>query len=107
MKYGLSEQQLQIITTILAAYEEIETAVLFGSRALDTHKEASDVDIALQGKAVTTSLAATLKFHLEEETYLPFFFDVLAWNSITSADLKRQIRTRGKVIYKKESESPK
>jgi predicted nucleotidyltransferase len=45
MKYGLSDKQLQEIKEILASYVSVEKAVLFGSRAIDTYKEASDVDI--------------------------------------------------------------
>jgi predicted nucleotidyltransferase len=45
--------------------------VLFGSRAIDTYKEASDVDIAIKGEQADWSLAITIKEHLEEETYLP------------------------------------
>jgi predicted nucleotidyltransferase len=73
MKYGLSDKQLQEIKEILASYESVEQAVLFGSRAIDTYKEASDVDIAIKGKKADWSLAMTIKDHLEEETYLPFF----------------------------------
>jgi predicted nucleotidyltransferase len=48
MKYGLSEKQLMEITSKLAEIPEIEEAVLFGSRAIGTYKEASDIDIALK-----------------------------------------------------------
>ncbi|MEH0007594.1 MAG: nucleotidyltransferase domain-containing protein [Flavobacteriales bacterium] len=44
MKYGLSEKQLREITDILSTYDEVTEATLFGSRAMDTYKEASDVD---------------------------------------------------------------
>ena len=37
----------------------------------------SDIDLALKGEKVTLSLVAKLKYHFEEETYLPFFVDVL------------------------------
>jgi predicted nucleotidyltransferase len=50
MKYGLSDKQLQEIKEILASYESVDKAVLFGSRAIDTYKEASDVDIAIKGE---------------------------------------------------------
>lgn len=50
MKYGLSEKQLEEVTAILHTYPDIEEAILFGSRAIDTFKEASGVDIALKGK---------------------------------------------------------
>jgi predicted nucleotidyltransferase len=79
MKYGLSEEQLKQIQDIISSFDEIEEAILFGSRAIDTYKEASDVDIAIKGKKVTASLAAKLKYRFEEDTYLPFFFDFVAY----------------------------
>jgi len=104
MKYGLSEKQLKEITDILVSYEAVEKAILFGSRAIDTYKEASDVDIAIKGENADWSLALTIKDHLEEETYLPFFFDVVAYGSIESEALKRHIDGKGKVLFCRESE---
>lgn len=102
MKYGLSDAQFEEIVQILASYPQIEAAVLFGSRALGTFKEASDVDIALKGERVNAALAATLKDHLEEETYLPFFFDFIAYPTITNAALKEHIDRKGVSIFQKE-----
>jgi predicted nucleotidyltransferase len=50
MKYGLSDKQLQEIKEILASYESVEKAVLFGSRAIDTHhiKEKGQVSLLFQ-----------------------------------------------------------
>jgi predicted nucleotidyltransferase len=101
MKYGLSEKQLNEIVTFISPYSEIEEAVLFGSRAIDTYKEASDVDIALKGDRVTASLAAKLKFEIEEDTYLPFFFDFVAYPIITNEALKEHIDTKGITLYRK------
>jgi len=101
MKYGLSDQQLKEIKAVLASYEAVEEAMLFGSRAIDTYKEASDVDIAIKGEKADWSLVATLKDHLEEETYLPFFFDVVAYDKIESEELKRHVDEKGVVLYKR------
>ncbi len=101
MKYGLSEEQLAEICNIIGSYPQIEAAVIYGSRADGAYKEASDVDIAIKGEKTNESLAAKLKFHLEEETYLPFFFDVIAYNAITSIELKNQIKVKGKTIYRR------
>jgi predicted nucleotidyltransferase len=101
MKYGLSQKQIEEIQSILSKYEEIEKAVVFGSRAIDTFKEASDVDIAIKGVNVTFKTVAKLKYELEEETYIPFFFDVVAYNSIKSNELIEHIDTKGKILYQK------
>jgi predicted nucleotidyltransferase len=101
MKYGLSEKQLAEVIAIIAAHPEIEEAILFGSRAIDTFKEASDVDIALKGEKVTAALAAKLQFELEEDTYLPFFFDFIAYPKIANEQLKKHIDKKGVVIYRK------
>ena len=101
MKYGLSEEQLAEICSIIGSYPQIEEAVIYGSRADGAYKEASDVDIAIKGKTADESLASKLKFFLEEETYLPFFFDVIAYDTIPSVELKKQIKTKGKTIYRK------
>ena len=104
MKYGLSEKQLDQIIKIISSYKEVEKAILFGSRAIDTYKEASDVDIAIMGENCDLLLAAIIKDHLEEETYLPFFFDIIAYNSIKSPELKEHIQTKGKTLFKRNCE---
>ena len=48
MKYGISDVQLKEIIDFIQGYPEVEEAVLFGSRARDTYKEASDVDIVTE-----------------------------------------------------------
>jgi len=99
MKYGLTEEQLGQITGILAQYRTIVEAVIFGSRAMGTYKDGSDVDIALKGE-VTASMAADVKYVLEEETYMPFFFDVAAYGSIDNNKLKQHIDTHGVTLYR-------
>jgi type I restriction enzyme S subunit len=95
MKYGLSEEQLAEIIAFIKRYPEVKEAILFGSRAIDTYKEASDIDIAIKGEKVNAGLAATIKFDLEEDTFLPFFFDVIAYPTITNEALIKHIDTKG------------
>ncbi len=101
MKYGLSESQLNEVTTILSRYEEIESALLFGSRAINTFKEASDVDMAIKGKKANHKLISDLKFYFEEETDLPFFFDFVSYPKIDNQNLKEHIDKYGIIIYRK------
>ncbi|MDR3264965.1 MAG: nucleotidyltransferase domain-containing protein [Synergistaceae bacterium] len=102
MKYGLSDKQLEEIISFISEYGEVEQAVLFGSRAIGSYREASDVDIAIFGEKVTAGLAARMKFDMEEDTYLPFLFDFVAYSKITNEALKEHIDTKGVKLYMKD-----
>ena len=79
----------------------MEELVLFGSRAIGSFKEASDIDIAVKGTKVNHKTADDLEFDLEEESDLPFFFDFISYSHINNEDLKRHIDKYGVVIYRK------
>ena len=98
MNNGLSNKQIEQIKDILQQYKEIDKAILFGSRAMGNYKKSSDVDIAIMGEKADFSLAAKIKSHFEEDTYLPYFFDILSYNTIQSEELKEHIRIYGKTI---------
>ena len=102
MKYGLREEQLKEVIDFIKQYPEVDEAILFGSRAMGAFKDSSDVDIVLKGKDVTASLASKMKFHIEEDSCLPFFFDFIAYPSINNAALKKEIDTKGIVLWKKD-----
>lgn len=99
--YGLTESELGEIVFIFSKYPEIESVVLFGSRAMGNFKEASDVDIAVLGKNVNFSVTTDLKSDLEDETDIPYFFDVIGYNTISNLKLKKHIDELGKIIYEK------
>ncbi|RJP31420.1 MAG: nucleotidyltransferase domain-containing protein [Candidatus Omnitrophota bacterium] len=102
MKTGLTPNQLETIRSFLALDASIEEAILFGSRATGTFKKASDIDLAIKGKSFDLFKASSLKSQLEEETHIPFFFDIIAYSSIQSNELKQHIQENGMVIYRKE-----
>ncbi len=99
--FGLTSNDLQIILDTLKSYPQIESAVIFGSRALNTYRKGSDIDIALKGERIE-SIAPEISGRLNEESPLPYFFDIIDYNSITNADLCDHINRVGKQIYKKE-----
>ncbi len=101
MKYGLSPKQLTEIVKIVTQYKEVDKAILFGSRAMGNYKKASDVDITIKGAKADFSLAAKIKSDLEENTYSPYFFDIIAYKTITSKELKEHIHTYGKTLFSK------
>ena len=81
-------------------HEEIEEAIIFGSRAMGNYKKGSDVDIAIKGKQVERNIIRKLNDDLNEEYPLPYFFDILNYKEISNQELKEHIDSVGKLIYR-------
>ncbi len=107
MNSGLTESDIKIIVTVLKQHPEIESALFFGSRALGTFQKGSDIDIALKGNNLTNKVCSDIHFVLEEETILPYFFDIINYNSIVNPNLKEHIDKYGEVFYQRELNSSK
>ncbi|VEN74651.1 DNA polymerase III subunit beta [Candidatus Desulfarcum epimagneticum] len=96
---GLTKLDMETIIRVFEKYPEIETAVLYGSRAMGAYQKGSDIDIALKGKKLTSGICSHVHFELEEETLLPYFFDITDYQNIKNEKLKDHIDRVGKVIY--------
>jgi uncharacterized protein len=96
---GLSPKELEILKNVFKKFDDIKEVILFGSRALGTHKTASDIDLAIKGKVDINTLSK-LKYTLEEDTNLPYFFDVVIYDNLDNLELKKHIDEFGKVIFK-------
>ena len=100
MKFGLKEKEIQEIKEVVSKFREIETVIIFGSRAMNTNKKGADIDLALKGN-ISLDVLAKVKMILEEDTKLPYFFDVIDYSSINNPDLKKHIDEKGEVFYEK------
>ncbi len=99
--YGLAGHDIKTIIQVLASYPEVESAIIYGSRALGTFKKGSDIDLALKGDALTPDICSLIHFELEEETLLPYFFDITHYKTINNKALVEHIDRVGKVLYHK------
>lgn len=95
---GLSPKELEILKDVFKKFDDIKEVILFGSRALGTHKTASDIDLAIKGNVDINTLSK-LKYTLEEDTNLPYFFDVVIYDNLENMELKKHIDEFGKIIY--------
>jgi predicted nucleotidyltransferase len=95
---GLSEKSRIEVNHILSNFPEIESAIVFGSRALGSFRNGSDLDLAVIGNEISFTTILRLKTAFSE-SYLPIFVDVVDYKSIKNNDLKHHIDTFGKVIY--------
>ncbi len=88
--HGLTPQHLQTIAGILRPYADRITCVgLFGSRALGTWREASDIDIVLYGPVSEADLERL--YTLFMESHLPVKVDVVAYDLVEYPPLKQHI----------------
>lgn len=97
---GLDKDTEEKIIAVLASFEAIDKAVLYGSRAKGTYKTGSDIDLALFG----TTLSRTTVFSLHDaldELYLPYTFDLSIFATIDNAELREHIGRVGKVFYER------
>jgi predicted nucleotidyltransferase len=97
--FGLPENDMETIISILRQHQEVEEASIFGSRAKGNYKNGSDVDIALKGKKLNFKTISHISYLLNEETHIPYKFDVLNYHTISNNDLIEHIDRVGIIFY--------
>ncbi len=103
MKFGLSDQDLNYIISVLKERVEIKKAIIFGSRAKGNYKNSSDVDIAIVGQDVNFDTVSSVHYKLEEESPLPYMFDIIDYNNLNHVELKEHIKRVGIVFYESQN----
>jgi len=96
---GLRQPDLDIVLSVLSEFPNIKEAVIFGSRAKGNFRNGSDVDIALKGENINLEIVTTISYKLNEETILPYKFDVLDYQSINNNKLTEHINRKGISFY--------
>ena len=102
MDFGLRPQDLAEIIEMIRQFSDIEETVIFGSRAKGNYKKGSDIDIAIKGKKISREDVALLADLLNEESALPYYFDIVHYDGITEKELTEHIDRVGKSIYLRE-----
>ena len=99
-KFGLKPEILGQLNRLFISHPEIDTVVLYGSRAKGTYHPGSDIDITIKGEHVSDSLVGKLAEEIDE-LLLPYSFDISAWSQIDNPDLLAHIERVGIVMYQK------
>jgi predicted nucleotidyltransferase len=98
MKHGLKENVLKGMNNVFAKYSQIDKVLLFGSRAKGTHKNGSDIDLALVGESLTLQDLQNISLDLDE-LYLPYSFDLLVFKDIENPELLSHIERVSVLVY--------
>lgn len=101
MNCGLRESDLEEIIAMVCRFPEIEKAILFGSRAKGNFKPGSDVDLAVVGDRIGFDTVAKLHAMLEEESSMPYFFDILDYSHVSNQEIREHVDRVGIKLYEK------
>ncbi len=96
--FGLRLTDLQTIIQVVSDFPQIEQLIIFGSRAKGTFKQGSDVDLALKGNGIDLKTTLKIGSILNEETAMPYFFDVLDYDAIENNELRDHIDRVGTIL---------
>lgn len=105
IQYGLEEDEIAAIKNILAQHEEVEQAILYGSRAKGNFKPASDIDLVLKGEKLNITIQSKIANELDD-LLLPYIFDLSVFHQISNVDLLEHIERVGILLYKGMIDNP-
>lgn len=93
-----SSQVKKQLAAFFAEEPRVKQVYLFGSRATGKNRDYSDFDLVLSGE-IDLALISDLNYALEEETNLPYFFDLINFDELENEELREHILEHGEVIY--------
>lgn len=98
MSFGLSKDILEKMRRVFEKYSSITQVKIYGSRALGTYRENSDIDLVLWG--CEFSELGNIIYDLDELP-TPYLFDVQIYDDISHAPLREHIDQYGKIIFQR------
>ncbi len=88
----------ELLQETFSQFPEIDTVILYGSRAIGTNTNGSDIDIALTGEDLTFETIVSLKAAVEELD-LPYQVDICQLETLQNRALIDHIERVGKLLY--------
>lgn len=99
--FGLKNCHINSIQSVFKNYDNVEKAILYGSRAKGNYKNGSDIDITLIGDNV--DLTTLLKIENElDDLPIPHKIDLSILHKIKNSDLIDHINRIGVTFYERE-----
>lgn len=100
MPFGLKHDVVEQIRSVFAGYPQVETAILYGSRARGDFKPGSDIDLTLKGTGMEFAVLAQIETKLDD-LLLPWSFDLSIYSQIENRELIDHIDRVGRVFYQR------
>ena len=98
-KTGLTKNTIDKICGCIKRFPEIQSVIIYGSRAKGDYKNGSDIDLCLLGKDLDSGIILKLD-NILDELYLPYTFDISIYDKIDNPNFKDHIDRVGMMICK-------
>ena len=98
MQSGLKKEAIQKVIDVFKRYDEIESAILYGSRAKGNYKPGSDIDLTLTGKNLTLKIINKIDNDIDD-LLLPWVIDLSIFAQIENPELIEHIHRNGQLFY--------
>lgn len=98
-RFGLPDGVIQQIGQKLAQFAKVESAKIYGSRAMGNYWRGSDIDIVLFGYCENDLGQIITEV---DELPLPYKFDISIYSQITNQELKEHIDQVGIDFYQRD-----
>jgi len=98
--FGLHSKHVNILTQVFNEFINLNSIYIYGSRALGTFKERSDVDLVLMDKDIDRQTLGKLIFEINNSDF-PYTVDVQNFSSIKNPALIQHIQKFGKPFFER------
>ena len=97
-RFGLPEEAVARINGVLASHPEVESAILYGSRAKGNYRPGSDIDLTLLGEQLNHHDLLKIMGELDD-LLLPYTIDLSIFHMIDHKALLDHIERVGREFY--------
>lgn len=95
---GLPLRVIEALSAVFRCYPAISEVILYGSRAMGTYRDSSDIDLTLKGDGLDLSLLLAVENQVDD-LLLPWGVDLSLFDAIDNDDLRAHILRCGVVFY--------
>jgi predicted nucleotidyltransferase len=99
IQFGLKQEDIDKINHVFATYNDIDSVIIYGSRAKGNFKIGSDIDLTINENSISFPKFLEIENTLDD-LLLPYKIDLSLKRQITNIDLLSHIDRVGKLFYK-------
>ena len=99
MKFGLTNIQINLLTSIFKQYKIQGKVIIYGSRSKGNYTDRSDVDFVIKDYINKDRHFISNLNEIIEESDFPYLCDIQYYEDIKNIALKSHIQRKGQVFY--------